>query len=723
MKKKSIILLSAALLVNCFATAQNKLMITDAEGKVHSFSTTDVTSVGIMGNNVSVQPQNQTFSAKRISFENASKLKIIEAEGWQESAYAKWSLLSGATSYHVYVSGGNYSDYTLIDQQLVRNYGQYGRADVVGLKPGTYKLRVVPVVDGSELTAKATETQPLQVTAYNREGFAHFKYDKGVGAYNNDGTLKSGAVVIYVTAKTAKTVTAKLSSGVFTGLQAILAAYEKGNVTTPLDVRIIGLLQRDDLDATGSSAEGLQIKGRKADSELNITIEGIGDDATIKGFGFLVRNTASLEMRNLGILRAMDDGISLDTDNAHIWLHNIDVFYGKQGSGDHAKGDGSIDVKSDSKYVTVAYCHFWDTGKSSMCGMKSESGPNYITYHHNWFDHSDSRHARVRTMSVHLYNNYYDGVAKYGMGATMGSSLFAEANYFRHAHDPFLISGQGTDAKGTGTFSGEQGGMIKGYGNVLAEQGTSSNYLPVAYSKNNTQFDYYDASTREEQVPATVKTVSGGNTYNNFDTNSDLMYSYTPDDAQQVPDKVTGNKGAGRLGHGDLQYAFNNSKDDADYNVNAALAGKIDGYKSALVGFFEGGSVVVPGDSTTTDTTKTDTTKVEGEMVISFEGKKPSDDIVTVTGNYSTSKGTATWGGKSYTTCVKMESTTSMAVNIHQPMEMTLVFGDKETASAKLNGEKIVATGSTYTTTVSQPVTITKDKSVNLFVIVLKPAK
>ena len=59
MKKKSIILLSAALLVNCFATAQNKLMITDTEGKVHSFSTTDVTSVGITGNSVSVQPQNR----------------------------------------------------------------------------------------------------------------------------------------------------------------------------------------------------------------------------------------------------------------------------------------------------------------------------------------------------------------------------------------------------------------------------------------------------------------------------------------------------------------------------------------------------------------------------------------------------------------------------------------------------------------------------------------
>ena len=64
--------------------------------------------------------------------------------------------------------------------------------------------------------------------------------------------------------------------------------------------------------------------------------------------------------------------------------------------------------------------------------MKSESGPNYITYHHNWFDHSDSRHARVRTMSVHMYNNYYDGNAKYGVGSTMGSSIYIENNYFRN---------------------------------------------------------------------------------------------------------------------------------------------------------------------------------------------------------------------------------------------------------------------------------------------------
>ena len=407
--------------------------------------------------------QNEPSASNSVNAEQTGQVQLLESKGWLESAYVRFAPYGDAKSYKVYVKGGRQSSYQQIDAQLVRNYGSYGRADVVGLSPADdYQLCIVPVdEEGVELTSAATETPKLTVRPYDRNGFAHFNHKTGVGAYNDDGTLKANAEVIYVTAQTAKTVTAKLSSGTFTGLQAIIAAYEKGNVTTPLAVRFIGTIKASDMDAFGSKEEGIQVKGRKADSELNITFEGIGDDATIHGFGFLCRNSKSLEFRNFAVMRCMDDGISLDTDNANVWLHHIDVFYGKHGSGDHAKGDGAIDVKSDSKYVTLSYCHFWDTGKSNMFGMKSESGPNYISYHHNWFDHSDSRHPRIRTMSVHVYNNYYDGNAKYGVGVTSGGSCFAENNYFRHAHDPLLISGQGTDARGSGTFSGEEGGIIK----------------------------------------------------------------------------------------------------------------------------------------------------------------------------------------------------------------------------------------------------------------------
>ena len=502
-------------------------------------------------------------------------VSIIEAKGWLESVYVKWMPLEGVDSYRVYIKGGQYTDYMPIDDELIRAYSGYMRADIPGLKAGSYSLKVVAIKGGVETLF--SEITALQVKNYSREGFAH-KGFSGVGAYNDDGSLKSNAVVIYVNKDNAKTVTAHLGNGSFTGLQSILNAYQKGNITTPLVVRVLGLIKNGDTDTFGSSSEGIQIKGKKADSEMNITIEGIGEDATIYGFGFLVRNAKSVEFRNLGIMRAMDDGISLDTDNSNIWIHHIDVFYGKSGSGDHAKGDGAIDVKTNSKFVTIDHCHFWDTGKTSMAGMKSESGPNYITYHHNWFDHSDSRHARVRTMSVHMWNNFYDGCAKYGIGATMGSSVFSENNYFRATKEPILISRQGNDANGAGKFSGEAGGMIKEYGSIFAEKGIAESYSPITYAANNKSFDFFQATSRDEKVPSSVVSLNGGNTYNNFDTTSSLMYSYTPDATSMVPERVTGYYGAGRLNHGSLKFKFDNAVEDNNSAPIPALEALIDNY-------------------------------------------------------------------------------------------------------------------------------------------------
>ena len=535
--------------------------------------------------------------------------QITESKGWLESAYAKWQPVTGATTYHVYIKGGDDADFSRIDQQLVRNYGSYGRADMVGLKAGSYELKVVPVNAQGEMADKAMTTGTLNVRSYDRAGYAHFNYTSGIGAYNNDGTLKTDAKVFYVTAQTAKTIktdvitSSKGAKTSCTGIQTIIDAYQKGYDTTPVAFRFIGLVTKDDLDKISSSSEGLQIKGKKADSELNITIEGIGDDATVKGFGFLVRNARSVEMRNIGIMRCMDDGISLDTDNSNIWLHHLDLFYGPNGSGDHAKGDGAIDLKADSKLVTVSYCRFWDTGKSNMFGMKNESGPNYISYHHNWFDHSDSRHPRIRTMSVHVWNNYFDNVAKYGVGATSGASVFVENNYFLNTKKPILSSQQGTDAQGSGTFEGEEtGAMIKSFGNYY-DRSVMNFKLYTQHAPASTGYDTYEVSTRDEQIPATEVTRVGGNAYNNFDTNPEHMYTYTPDDAQDVPAVVTGYYGAGRLNHGDIAYTFkpNVGNDNTDSAYDAVLGTMLNDYLSTLVGIFsEDGT-----DNTAVNTIKT----------------------------------------------------------------------------------------------------------------------
>ena len=594
-------------------TLNNQMLLQLGSGDVKYYNTADLAEVNIdkATGTVSVTPLagdwNDEFkqNVTAIRFAKAPEtgddaeisnkgVSITEARGWLESVYAKWEPLEGASTYRVYIKGGKYSDYTRIDRELVRNYGSYGRADMVGLPAGVYSMKVVPVIGGTEDESLASEAREMAVKAYDRSGFAHFN-NSGVGAYNDNGELKDDARVIYVTAETAKTVTCLVKQSnkdgdgtEFTGLQAIINAYQKGVETRPLAVRLIGTIRDSDMDAFGSSAEGLQVKGKNNTIPMNITIEGIGDDATTWGFGFLLRNAVSVELRNFANMLCIDDCISIDTDNKYCWIHHLDLFYGNAGGdSDQAKGDGTVDIKGDSQYITVAYNRFHDSGKSSLCGMKSESGPNYIDYHHNWFDHSDSRHPRVRTMTVHVWNNYYDGCSKYGVGATTSSSVFVERNFFRHSLAPMMSSLQGTDAKGDGTFSGENGGIIKSFGNLYAEKGTADKYNVITHAMSATDFDCYEASARDEKVPSTFKALVGGGTYDNFDTDPALMYDYTPLEASEVPAVVTGFYGAGRLNHGDFVWDLNYSGADTDYSVNTELKAALENYKSTLVGIFE----------------------------------------------------------------------------------------------------------------------------------------
>lgn len=594
-------------------TLNNQMLLQLGSGDVKYYNTADLAEVNIdkATGTVSVTPLagdwNDEFkqNVTAIRFAKAPEtgadaeisnkgVNITEAKGWLESVYAKWVPLEDASTYRVYIKGGKYSDYTRIDRELVRNYGSYGRVDMVGLPAGVYSLKVVPVIGGAEDESMASEAKEMAVKAYDRSGFAHFN-NSGVGAYKDNGELKHDARVIYVTAETAKTVKCLVKQSdkdgegtEFTGLQAIINAYQKGVETRPLAVRLIGTIRDSDMDALGSSAEGLQIKGKNNTIPMNITIEGIGDDATTWGFGFLLRNAVSVELRNFANMLCMDDCISIDTDNKYCWVHHLDLFYGNAGGdSDQAKGDGTLDIKNDSQYITVAYNRFHDSGKSSLCGMKSESGPNYIDYHHNWFDHSDSRHPRVRTMTVHVWNNYYDGCSKYGVGATTSSSVFVERNFFRHSLAPMMSSLQGTDAKGDGTFSGENGGIIKSFGNLYAEKGTADKYNVITHAMSATDFDCYEASSRDEKVPSTFKALVGGGTYDNFDTNPALMYDYTPLEASEVPAVVTGFYGAGRLNHGDFVWDLNYSGADTDYSVNTQLKAALESYKSTLVGIFE----------------------------------------------------------------------------------------------------------------------------------------
>ncbi len=586
---------AVATLVSMSVFAQKAVHIYKKDGTKVEYQVADLDSiVFVKADTEPVNPVNPTDPVEQgegtTSGEVVTKgdVAISKSAGWFESGYVEWTPVSGATGYNVYYKATDVNSYTKADAMLVRNYGSYFRADVVGLPAGSYDIKVVAVKGNAE--SGAASVAQIKTKAYSRQGFAFAPNSvtggKGIGAYNDNGSLKSGAVVLYLTEKNKKTVTmdvvtsTKGTTTACTGISAILKAMQKGLENRPVCIRIIGKVTIDGINESGDT-NNLLLKASNESSPIqNITIEGIGNDATCYGWGIRGLRTRSIEVRNLGLMLWGDDGLAFETANYNIWIHHNDIFYGAEGSdADQVKGDGSMDLKNDSKYMTISYNHFFDSGKMSLCGMKSETGPNYISYDHNWFDHSDSRHPRIRTMSVHVWNNYYDGVSKYGVGVTYGASAFVEANYFRNCDKPMLSSKQGTDALGDGSFSGENGGIIKSYNNVFAEKSGKFSY--ITYQTNKTSFDAYEAASRNEQVPSSIKTVAGGTPYDNFDTNNSLMYTYKADDPANVPAIVTAN--AGRLDGGDLKWKFNNSTDDASYSINTQLKNAINGYTSKLV--------------------------------------------------------------------------------------------------------------------------------------------
>ena len=550
-----------------------------------------------------------------------SSVKFISTVGYGEGMYATWSSVSGATSYNVYVDG------TKIDNMLVRQYPGYIRADAVGLKAGNHTMKVVPVIGGNEDGSKAAQTSAVS-KAHDRSGFG-FVNGSSSGAYNDDGTLKSNAAVIYVTNANKDSVTVSLpdkkgTATSLTGIQNIITNLKSNTKVGPVCIRFIGNITDPSVLNKGDLYVDTVTCG--------LTVEGIGSDATLNGFGLVMKNSSNIEVRNLGFMNCNSsegDDCGLQQKNDHIWVHNCDFFYGDAGSdADQVKGDGALDTKT-STYITHSYNHFWDNGKCNLQGMKSESTENCITYHHNWYDHSDSRHPRIRTCSVHCYNNYFDGNAKYGVGVTMGSSCFVENNYFRNCKYPVLSSMQGSDVATGGTFSGEDGGIVKAYGNVMSGQKAY-----VTYQQNNTEFDAYEAGSRNESVPSSVKTKQGGTAYNNFDTSA-VMYKYTPDKAEDVPAVVTAN--AGRVDGGDLKWKFNNAVDDESYAVNEGLKAALVSYKDSIMhigsGFVEDSSSVV---TTTlpevTTTTTTSTVSQDTESTTTTTTTTTGGPVVPVTG-------------------------------------------------------------------------------------------
>ena len=548
------------------------------------------------------------FTSLQIS---AQTITINETGGWLESAFVKWAPVAGATSYNVYYTGGGQTN-KQIDTELIRSYGSYFRADIPGLSAGIYTVKVAPVTASGE--GAGTITNNITVVAQDRTGFA-FSGGRIPGGYNLDGTTKTGAVILYITQNTKNTISMNITGATVNpcvGFQNILYGIKKGRDTRPFIFRMIGNITDSNVLEGGDIV--IENGNNMASS---VTVEGVGSDAVANGFGIRIKSGSNIEVRNLGFMNTNateGDNVGLQQDNDHIWIHNCDMFYGAPGGeADQVKGDGALDCKR-STYCTFSYNHFWDSGKCNLLGLSENTTSDlYVTYHHNWYDHSDSRHPRVRFYSAHVYNNYYDGNSKYGAGSTMGSSVFMENNFFRNCKYPMLTSMQGSDVYGgsAGTFSSEDGGTIKAFNNTMSGQ---SRYVPYNASTFPIEFDAIEVATREELISSNITSKQGGNAYNNFDTDPTLYIKNLIVESPTVArDNVILH--SGRVSGGDLIWTFDNAIDDGSSSVNTALSAALTGYSTTMV-FVQGDAPAIVASSQTLISTTDDNQTVDNGLAI-----------------------------------------------------------------------------------------------------------
>ena len=141
-------------------------------------------------------------------------------------------------SYKVYYrpQSGTDDDYVELEDELMIADGNTLRCYVLGIKAGTYKVKIHAThTDG---TFFGITLRDIEVSAQDRSGYAHFGAVNGIGAYNNDGTIKEGTKIIYVTNENKNTVTCEIGGQVYVGLVNILQAQYKS--TTPMLIRVIG---------------------------------------------------------------------------------------------------------------------------------------------------------------------------------------------------------------------------------------------------------------------------------------------------------------------------------------------------------------------------------------------------------------------------------------------------------------------------------------------------
>lgn len=479
-----------------------------------------------------------------------------------------WSKYEGASNYLVYYCKSGSSNYELLDSNLVQV--DLLRASIIGIEKGYYDIKVIPVVENNPITNVAGIELSVKVNEYDKTGYAHFKYDEGVGAYNNNGTLKENAIRVFFNDSNKNTLKTTINGTIYTGLGELISA--ASNINVPLDIVFTSQITTDQfkqkiysisdlyneyegkyeilngaitkLSTKGSTYTGQKIdnpnviytsEGKGASSSYtnmmyvnnasNITIEGVFGSGLYQ-WGFDFKNCNSIEVRNLSFKDYPEDAIGFESgDNStatsfgRYFFHHNEIYKGKCNwafESDKVDGDGGFDVKRVGN-VTCSYNKFIKLHKSGLIGSSDDSITYNCSYHHNFYNQAESRLPLGRQANMHFYNNYY-----YYTGTSQdvraNGYMLSENNFFYKVKEPQKI---------------KSNGVIKSYNDYIYASSKESEATIV--------------ETRETKVSNTCNPI--GIDFSNFDQDENLFYGVSISslenflDTKEVPSFVKENSG------------------------------------------------------------------------------------------------------------------------------------------------------------------------------------
>ncbi len=407
-------------------------------------------------------------------------LNVKSVGGWNEMAYMVIGGVNDSAVKKVSYSGATSGTLSGDDfNYLVRDTDDGVRIDIPGLSAGSYSISV-------ETTAGNVTVDGIVVGAQDRSGYAHFNYTAGVGAYTDAGTLKSNAIVLYVTESNKDSVTVTSKDGTTVkGIGNILNSAGQDNGSgqtskggkpntnsdiieklakdgTPLVVRIIGnvtapagLTEFDSVNYGGSVGDNGYMA--RMQSGKDVTIEGIGTDACINGWGIhFIAETAnqdageSFEVRNIAFrnvpedcvgMEGVQEGSKLTAPVEHCWIHNCEFYkpsIAHPAESDKDGGDGACDFKR-GMYFTNSYCYYEGYHKTNLVGASDSNLQFHITFHHNYWKNCESRGPLARQANIHMYNNVFENQSSYCMNPRANAYIFSEYNVFESCKNPMQV--------------------------------------------------------------------------------------------------------------------------------------------------------------------------------------------------------------------------------------------------------------------------------------------